>query len=53
MTLDSELQRDALLQLLRTSTFSGEQIEFVNALYHAIKCAAIENPKPVRDPLKE
>lgn len=41
MILDSEQQRDALLQLMKTATFSGDQIEFVYALHEAIKRAHV------------
>ena len=43
MVLDSEQQRNALLQLLKSSAFSGEQIEFVHALYQAIMNADIRD----------
>jgi len=43
MILDSEIQRNALLQLLKSSTFSGEQIEFVHGLYQAIRNADIRD----------
>ena len=43
MILDSEIQRNALLQLLKSSTFSGEQIEFVHGLQQAIRNADIRD----------
>lgn len=43
MILDKEEHREALLQLLKSSTFSGEQIEFVYGLQQSIKSAIIRN----------
>ena len=41
MILDSEEHRAALLQLVKASSFSGEKIEFVHALYTAIRSAVV------------
>lgn len=41
MILDNEQQREALIQLIRSSTFSGDQIGFVHELYQAIKSAIV------------
>ena len=43
MILDKEEHREALLQLLKSSTFSGEQVEFVYDLQQSIKSAIIRS----------
>lgn len=43
MILDKEEHRNALIQLFKSSTFSGEQVEFVHELYCAIKSAVVCN----------
>lgn len=48
MILDKEEHKEALLQLLKSSNFPGEQIEFVYELYTAISTAIIA-PTDIRD----
>lgn len=52
MILDKEEHRGALLQLIRASTFPGDQVEFVYELQQEIKSAIIRNqgcPTGLRD----
>jgi len=53
MTLDSEIQRQLIWQMLNLGKFQGEYAEAVVALKEAIRSADIQTVPPGPEPLPE